>query len=340
MINAAIYGCSAHRLTANEKAFFADSKPYGFILFARNCDSPDQLRALVDELRALSYDRAPILIDQEGGRVARLRPPHWRSYRPAGDFARLYLTDPEAAREAVYYNGRLIAEELAALGINVDCVPLLDVPVPGAHDIIGDRAFGDNPDQVADLASVMCKAMIDGGVLPVIKHIPGHGRAMADSHLELPVVDATLEELEAVDVPPFKALSDMPYGMTAHVQYQALDAEQVGTFSRKVIDYIREVIGFDGLLMSDDLSMKALDGDFASRVVKSMQAGCDLVLHCNGDMNEMKAVASEVPVLSATAMVRHLRAMQLLKKPESLDCQMAQATVETLMQRMEPCSLA
>ncbi|MBI1276427.1 beta-N-acetylhexosaminidase [bacterium] len=340
MINAAIYGCSGLRLTADEKAFFADSKPYGFILFARNCEEPSQLRALVNELREVSYDQAPILIDQEGGRVARLRPPHWRPYRPAGDFAKLYKVDAEAAREAVYHNGRLIAEELAALGITVDCVPLLDVPSPGSHDIIGDRAFGDTPEQVADLAAVMCKAMMDGGVLPVIKHIPGHGRAMADSHLELPVVDASLAELEAVDVPPFKALKHMPYGMTAHVLYKALDAEEVGTFSRKVIGYIREVIGFDGLLMSDDLSMKALAGDFASRVTRSMDAGCDLVLHCNGDMSEMKAVAGAVGSLSPTAMVRHLRAMQLLKPAAKLDCQQAQATVENLMQRMDTCSLA
>ena len=234
--------------------------------------------------------RAPVLIDQEGGRVARLKPPHWHARPPAARFGALYADNPEAAREATYLNARLIAHDLAELGINVDCLPVLDVPVPGAHDIIGDRAFAADPATVIDLGRAQIEGLMEGGVLPVMKHIPGHGRAGADSHLALPRVDASAEELSAPAIlSPSAALTICPIAMTAHVVYDSIDPQRPATTSPKVIrDVIRGEIGFDGLLMSDDLSMKALDGPLAARAKAALFAGCDVVLHCNGDMDEMK----------------------------------------------------
>lgn len=332
-VSAAIYGLCGEALTADERAFFRDADPWGFILFQRNCAGPDQIRALVDDLRALS-GRAdtPVLIDQEGGRVQRLKPPLWRAAPPASDFGGLNARNPAAAREALALNVGLIAAELAALGINVDCLPVLDVPQEGSHDIIGDRAYAKDAAIVATLGRAACEALMAGGVLPVIKHIPGHGRALADSHLDLPVVDAPRAALEAVDFAPFRALRDMPLAMTAHVVYSAIDAENCATVSPTVItDIIRGQIGFDGLLMSDDLSMKALKGGFEERTRASLAAGCDVVLHCNGDMGEMMAIAGAAPPLSGVAAVRAEAALARLKTPQAFDVAAAGARLDVLM---------
>ena len=321
-VNASILGCAGPTLSREEAAFFRDVKPWGFILFARNVESPDQVRALVDALRdTLGRQDAPVLIDQEGGRVARLKPPHWRLYPPGRAYAELAETDPASAREIARLGGRLLAHDLAALGINVDCVPVLDVPDPRGHEIIGDRAYGQTPDGVALLGRAAAEGLIAGGVLPVIKHIPGHGRAMADSHLELPVVDASYEDLDARDFAPFKALSDMPMAMTAHVIYSAIDRKRPATTSKKAVrKVIRGGIGFDGLLMSDDLSMKALSGDFAERARAALAAGCDVVLHCNGDMAEMKAVVAGTGALKGRAKRRAESALaRIVRAPEPFE---------------------
>jgi beta-N-acetylhexosaminidase len=327
-ISAAILGCAGTALLAEEAAFFRDVKPWGFILFRRNIESPDQVRALTAALRAtVGRADAPILIDQEGGRVARLQPPHWKTYPPGRAYGALVANDPLVAREITRLGARLIAHDLTSLGINVDCVPVLDVPDPKGHEIIGDRAYGDTPEQVATLGRAAAEGLLAGGVLPIIKHIPGHGRAMSDSHLELPVVKAKLAELEARDFAPFRVLSDMPMAMTAHVVYTAIDRSRPATTSRKAIKkIIRESIGFDGLLMSDDLSMKALSGDFRQRAKDSLSAGCDVVLHCNGDMAEMKAVMSGVGKLSREAKRRVQAVMsRIVKVPEPLDVAEARA---------------
>ncbi|EKV31411.1 Beta N-acetyl-glucosaminidase [Caenispirillum salinarum AK4] len=302
---AAIFGLAGPRLTDAERAFFADADPYGFILFGRNVETPDQVRALVAELRACVGREAPVLIDQEGGRVRRLKPPHWRDAPSMAPFVALHARDPAAAGRAVSLNASLLAAELADLGIDVDCYPLADVPVAGAHDIIGDRAFGHDPAVVSTLCGHAISGLLAGGVLPVIKHIPGHGRAFADSHLDLPTVDADRATLEATDFVPFKALAQAPYGMTAHIVYTALDPDRPATTSPTVIrGVVRGELGFEGLLMTDDLSMKALTGDFAVRAAESLAAGCDLVLHCNGDMDEMTAVARGCRPLDLDAQAR------------------------------------
>ena len=326
--SAAILGCAGTTLTADEVAFFKDVKPWGFILFKRNIADPAQVRALTAALRdTVGRDDAPILIDQEGGRVARLQPPHWRIYPPGRAYGSLVANDPLTAREITRLGSRLIAHDLLSLGINVDCVPVLDVPDPKGHEIIGDRAYGDTPEQVATLGRAAAEGLLAGGVLPIIKHIPGHGRAMADSHLELPVVKAKLAELDARDFAPFRVLSDMPMAMTAHVVYTAIDRKNPATTSKKAIkQVIRGSIGFDGLLMSDDLSMKALSGDFKQRAKDSLSAGCDVVLHCNGDMAEMKAVMSGVGKLSKEARRRAQAVMgRLVKVPEPFDVAEARA---------------
>ncbi|MET3664529.1 beta-N-acetylhexosaminidase [Caulobacter sp. 1776] len=326
--SAAILGCAGTTLTADEVALFKDVKPWGFILFKRNIADPEQVRALTAALRAtVGRDDAPILIDQEGGRVARLQPPHWRIYPPGRAYGELVANDPLTAREITRLGSRLIAHDLRSLGINVDCVPVLDVPDPKGHEIIGDRAYGDTPEQVATLGRAAAEGLLAGGVLPIIKHIPGHGRAMSDSHLELPVVKAKLLELEIRDFAPFRVLSDMPMAMTAHVVYTAIDRKNPATTSKKAIKkIIRESIGFDGLLMSDDLSMKALSGDFKQRAKDSLSAGCDVVLHCNGDMAEMKAVMSGVGKLSKEGRRRAQAVMgRLVKVPEPFDVAEARA---------------
>ncbi|HXS07857.1 MAG TPA: beta-N-acetylhexosaminidase [Rhizomicrobium sp.] len=331
MRSRAIYGCSGATLTADERAFFRDVRPWGFILFGRNVESPEQVRALVRSLRE-TVEGAPILIDQEGGRVARLKPPHWHARPAASRFGGLHDKDPEAAREATYLNARLIAHDLAQLGINVDCLPVLDVPVAGAHDVIGDRAFARDPATVIDLGRAQIEGLMEGGVLPVMKHIPGHGRAGADSHLSLPRVDADVEELSASDFVTFRSLDLCPMAMTAHVVYDSIDPQRPATTSPKVIrDVIRGEIGFDGLLMSDDLSMQALDGPLEVRTRAALFAGCDVVLHCNGDMEEMKSVASEVKMLEGAALKRAEAALAHLVEPDAFDPQAAEARLAQLL---------
>jgi beta-N-acetylhexosaminidase len=327
-LSACILGCAGPTLSAEEVAFFRDIRPWGFILFARNVETPDQVRKLTDALReTVGRADAPILIDQEGGRVQRLRAPHWKHYPPGRAYGQLAGNDPLLKREITRLGARLIAHDLAALGINVDCVPVLDVPDPAGHEIIGDRAYGQTPDEVAALGRAAAEGLIAGGVLPVIKHIPGHGRAMADSHLELPVVDASYEDLDARDFAPFRVLSDMPMAMSAHVIYTAIDARRPATTTRKVMTgVIRGAIGFDGLVMSDDLSMKALSGDFTERARASREAGCDVVLHCNGAMAEMKAVVKGAGELKGRAAARAKAALaRLARAPEPFDAAEARA---------------
>ena len=324
-VGACILGCAGLTLGREEAAFFRAVKPWGFILFGRNVETPDQVRGLVDSLReTVGRADAPVLIDQEGGRVQRLKPPHWPVYPQGRAYGRL---DPLLRREITRLGARLIAHDLASLGINVDCVPVLDVPDPQGHEIIGDRAYGDTPEAVALLGRAAAEGLIAGGVLPVIKHIPGHGRAKADSHLELPVVEVAFEDLEARDFAPFRVLSDMPMAMTAHVIYSAIDRKRPATTSRKAFRrVIRGAIGFDGLVMSDDLSMKALSGDFRERARASIAAGCDVVLHCNGDMAEMAPAAEGAGALKGRAARRADAALaRIARAPEPLDVEAARA---------------
>ena len=332
-VSAAIYGCAGHNLTEEEALFFSEASPWGFILFARNIDSPAQVLRLTNELRELAgRDDLPILIDQEGGRVARLRPPHWRSYPPGRRYGELYAKSSKEGLEATRLASRLIAAELYAAGINVDCLPVLDLPVSGAHDIIGDRAYGETSEVVSTLGLAAAEGLMEGGVLPVMKHVPGHGRASVDSHLNLPIVETDVKVLNETDFVPFRALAHLPMAMTAHVVYRAIDAANPATTSSKVItDIIRTVIGFDGLLMSDDVSMQALSGSIGERTHKSISAGCDIVLHCNGLMNEMKQVAAETPILVADALRRASAAVDHFALPQEFDEETATARFATLM---------
>jgi len=318
---AAVLGCSGTSLTDEERSFFRDVSPAGFILFARNVDTPDQVRALVDDLRAcIGSEDAPVLIDQEGGRVARLRPPHWPAFPPAGRFGELAHCDRDAAVEAVRLNARCIGGMVRSLGINVNCLPLLDLQQEGAHDIIGDRSFADDPEIVALLGRASCDGLMQAGVLPIIKHMPGHGRARSDTHETLPVVDASHRELSDSDFRPFQALSDMPLGMTAHIVYSALDASAPATTSAVVIhDIIRREIGFQGLLFTDDIGMKALGGPFGGRARAALDAGCDLVLHCSGDMAEMVETVTGCDQLTDQASQRLDTAMALVADFDPVD---------------------
>ena len=316
-MQAAIYGLSGTDLTENERDFFRQAEPAGYILFKRNCCDIEQLRRLNNELRELSgRPELPILIDQEGGRVARMQPPEWPAFPHAEAFAHLYATAPSSAIEATRVNARALALTLRAAGINVNCLPLLDVRQPGASDIIGDRALGEEPMQVAALGRAVLDGMASAGVVGVVKHMPGHGRALVDSHKELPVVTASDEEL-AIDLEPFERLRWAPMGMVAHVVYTAWDAELPASLSPTVIQrIIRERIGFDGLLMTDDLGMHALSGDFGVRAASAVAAGCDIALHCSGDMAEMEAIAAAVPALSAEGEARLSRAMAVTLNEE------------------------
>jgi beta-N-acetylhexosaminidase len=298
---AVVLGCSGECLTASERDFFTAADPVGFILFRRNCSSPAQVRDLVGSLRGcIGRADAPILIDQEGGRVARLRPPHWRRYPSAGHLAS--LPDPAAAR-AVRLGARLMADDLARLGITVDCLPVLDIPAAGADPVIGDRAYGSDPERVARLAGAACAGLLEGAVLPVLKHMPGHGRARVDSHHACPQVETSYEELANTDFAPFRALASMPWAMTAHIVYSAVDPTAPATLSPRVVaEAIRGEIGFDGVLVSDDLSMRALGGGLRERTRQALEAGCDLALHCNGDPGEMEeVVAAARPISPLTA---------------------------------------
>ena len=310
-MQAAIYGFAGPVLSDDERAFFREADAAGYIIFKRNCVDAGQLRALTDELRGIA-GRAdvPILIDQEGGRVARMREPTWPAFPAAEAFDRLYRSAPSSAIEAVRSNARALGLMLRDAGVNVDCLPLLDVRQPGAHDIIGDRALGDQPMQVAALGRAVLSGLASAGVCGVVKHMPGHGRALVDSHVELPVVDADEGEL-AVDIEPFERLRDAPMGMTAHVIYTAWDAERPASLSPTIISrIIRDRIGFDGWLMSDDLGMEALKGDAGERAAGVIAAGCDVALHCSGKMDEMVLVANAVPSMTAEAEARLARAME------------------------------
>ena len=320
-VSAAIYGCAGQSLSEAERSFFSDASPWGFILFARNIENPAQVLRLTSELRELAgRNDLPILIDQEGGRVARFRPPHWRAYPPGRRYGDLYARSSEDGLEAARLASRLMASELYAAGVNVDCLPVLDVPVPDAHDIIGDRAYGETSESVIALGHAAAEGLLEGGVLPVMKHIPGHGRAGVDSHLSLPIVDTEVKTLNATDFAPFRALAHLPIAMTAHVVYSAIDAENPATTSPKLInDIIRTVIGFDGLLMSDDVSMQALAGTIAERTHASIHAGCDIALHCNGDMEEMEQVAAEAPILAGDALRRASAAIDHFGLPQEFD---------------------
>ncbi len=312
MIRACILGCEGPTLGAEEAAFFREARPWGFILFARNVETPEQVRRLVADLReTVGREDAPVLIDQEGGRVQRLGPPHWRRYPPGAAYA---ATGAEMAR----LGGRLIAHDLAALGINVDCAPVLDLPAEGAHAIISDRAFGKRPTEAAVLARAMADGLLGGGVLPIVKHIPGHGRATSDSHEGLPRVEATRHALESWDFQPFRLLSDLPAAMTAHVVYSAYDAVQPATTSKSTIDRaIRGAIGFDGLLISDDLEMKALTGTLRERAEASLAAGCDVVLQCHGGVGDMSQVVSGVGSLEGRAAERSEAALSRMSAPRA-----------------------
>ncbi|GAB2187031.1 beta-N-acetylhexosaminidase [Roseibium sp. LAB1] len=318
MTKAFVSGCAGPTLTRSEIDFFRTEDPWGLILFARNIETPEQVRNLTEAFReAVGRADAPVLVDQEGGRVQRLKPPHWPRYPAPKTYGDLYNRDATSGQRAAWLAGRLIADDLYQVGITVDCVPCLDVRFPDTVDAIGDRALSQDADVVALLGETMANGAMAGGVLPVIKHIPGHGRARVDSHLELPRVEAALSSLESVDFRPFKALSHVSLGMTAHIVYEGIDPDTAGTQSRKIIqEIIRGEIGFDGCLMSDDISMKALGGSFEDRSGKIIEAGCDIVLHCNGDMEEMIAVAKVVPELAGEARRRCDKALSGLQVPD------------------------
>lgn len=328
-----ITGVSGTALTDDERAFLRDQRPWGFILFKRNIETPDQVVRLVEEMRsAIGQPGAPVLIDQEGGRVQRLQPPQWPVYPPGAVFGALYDVDRETGLEAARLSSRLIAADLADLGITVDCLPLADVPVPGADSVIGNRAYGTTPEKVAEIARAVTDGLAQGGVLPVLKHIPGHGRATADSHFRLPTVDTPAAELAKTDFAAFKPLADLPMAMTAHVVFSALDPAQPATTSATIIEQvIRGTIGFQGLLMSDDVSMNALQGSIAERTRASFTAGCDVVLHCNGKLDEMSQVAGEAPELAGMALARADGALALRRTPQPFDRGAARAELERLI---------
>ncbi|HEX3442519.1 MAG TPA: beta-N-acetylhexosaminidase [Pseudolabrys sp.] len=315
-----ISGLSGITATPDERAFLRDARPCGLILFKRNIETPEQVRRLVEDGRAALGTDAPVLIDQEGGRVQRLGPPHWPVYPPGACYSALYDRDPASGLAAARLAGHLIAADLAALGIDVDCLPIADVPVPGADGVIGDRAYGTEPGKVAAIAAAIAQGLQAGGVLPVLKHLPGHGRATADSHHRLPVVDTPRATLEATDFAAFRPLAGLPLGMTAHVVFSAIDAIAPATTSVTMVqEVIRGFIGFRGLLMSDDVSMNALSGTIAERSRAALAAGCDVVLHCNGNFEEMVAVATVAPELSGEAARRAEAALAARTAPEEFD---------------------
>ena len=331
-----ITGISGLELGADERRFIRAERPWGFILFKRNIDTPAQVTSLVRELReTVGSADAPVLIDQEGGRVQRLGPPHWPVYPPGAVFGQLYDITPELGFKAARLSSRLIAADLIELGITVDCLPLADIPVAEADAVIGNRAYGTEPAKVAAIARAVTDGLVEGGVLPVLKHIPGHGRATADSHFRLPTVNTSREELNRTDFAAFQPLADLPMAMTAHVVFSALDSAHPATTSATIISQvIRGVIGFQGLLMSDDVSMNALAGTIAERTRAIVDAGCDMVLHCNGKLDEMRDVASETPELTGKALERANRALASRHQPQPLDRQAARAELEALMNRV------
>ncbi len=330
--SAVIYGVSGTVLTAAERGFLARANPLGFIVFKRNCETPAQVRTLIDAMRtAVGRPDAPVLVDQEGGRVTRFKPPHWRPAPAAGRFARLARRALQEATEATRLNARLIAAELAEVGVTVNCLPVLDLALEGAHDVIGDRAFGGDPKTVTALGGATAAGLLDGGVLPVMKHMPGHGRSLVDSHEKLPVVDADLATLEATDFVPFRALATLPWGMTGHVVYTAIDARPA-TLSPVVIDrVIRGHIGFKGLLLTDDIGMGALPGRLGERTRASLAAGCDVVVHCTGDMAEMVEVAAAAEPLTDAALARAAEGERRRGRPQPIDFSAIAARVDQLL---------
>jgi beta-N-acetylhexosaminidase len=330
-----ITGVSGPDLTAAEREFIRSERPWGFILFKRNIETPPQVARLVEELReSADAPEAPVLIDQEGGRVQRLGPPHWPVYPPGAFFGALYDLDPALGLSAARLSARLIAADLGYLGISADCLPLADVPVAGADAVIGNRAYGTEPEKVAAIARAVTDGLEQGGILPVLKHIPGHGRATADSHFGLPKVDTSKKELERTDFAAFQPLADLPMAMTAHVVFSALDPAHPATTSATIIEQvIRGVIGFQGLLMSDDVSMNALSGSIAERTRAVFSAGCDVVLHCNGKLDEMRDVAAETPELSGKALDRAGRALASRRAAQPFDRQAARAELDAMMSR-------
>ena len=331
-----ITGIAGTELSAAEREFIAAERPWGFILFKRNIDNPTQVAALNRELRdAVGDVDAPVLIDQEGGRVQRFGPPNWPLYPPGAALGRLYDIDSALGLTAAHLSARLIADDLIKAGVTVDCLPLADVPVAGADAVIGDRAYGTEPGKVAAIARAVTDGLEEGGILPILKHIPGHGRATADTHFALPVVDTPENELEKTDFAAFQQLADLPMAMTAHVVFSAFDAAQPATTSAKMIErVIRDFIGFQGLLMSDDVSMNALAGSIAERTRAVFAAGCDVVLHCNGKLDEMHQVARETPELSGEALARAQRALAARKPPQAFDRVAARAELDTLIGRL------
>ncbi len=318
MTRAFVCGCRGTALDPDERRFLREAAPLGVILFKRNIADPAQVLALTNDIRDALGRNAMVLVDQEGGRVQRLGPPHWRRYPPAARFAAVETLEERAA--VIRLSARLMAHDLLSLGIDVDCLPVLDVPVEGSHDVIGDRAYARDPATVATLGRAAAEGMLDGGVLPVMKHVPGHGRAEADSHLALPTVEASLDELRRSDFEPFRRNRDLPAAMTAHVVYRALDPERPATISAKVIgEVVRGEIGFDGLLFSDDLSMKALPGTFREKAEALFAAGVDVALHCNGDMEEAQEVAAVSPLLAGAAARRVARARAAVRAPQNFD---------------------
>jgi beta-N-acetylhexosaminidase len=330
-----ITGVSGTQLSAAEREFIRSERPWGFILFKRNIETPQQVALLVQELRKTAgTPDAPVLIDQEGGRVQRLGPPHWPVYPPGALFGALYDLDRSSGLSAARLSARLIAADLGELGIDVDCLPLADVPVAGADAVIGNRAYGTEPEKVAAIARAVTDGLEQGGILPVLKHIPGHGRATADSHFGLPVVNTSQKELERTDFAAFQPLADLPMAMTAHVVFSALDPVHPATTSATIIQQvIRGVIGFQGLLMSDDVSMNALAGTIAERTRAIFSAGCDMVLHCNGKLEEMREVAAETPELSGNALDRASRALASRRRAQPFDRVAARADLDALMSK-------
>ena len=335
-----ITGISGTELSAAEREFIGAVRPWGCILFKRNVESPSQVTVLIEQLReVVEQPDAPVLIDQEGGRVQRYGPPHWPAYPAGAVFGRLFDIEPALGLLAARLSARLIADDLLRTGVTVDCLPLADVPVPGADGVIGDRAYGTCPAKVAAIARAVADGLEQGGVLPVLKHIPGHGRATADTHFRLPVVDVTRDELEATDFAAFRPLADLPMAMTAHVVFSAIDPAHPATTSATMIaQVIRGSIGFQGLLMSDDVSMNALAGSIAERTRAIFSAGCDVALHCNGKLEEMRDVADHAPELSGEALQRASRALAARRAPVPFDRSAARAELDSLIGRLGTAS--
>ena len=327
-----ITGLAGLTLSANERAFLREASPWGLIVFKRNVSTPEQVTELTRSFRDIVGWEAPVLVDQEGGRVQRLGPPHWPAYPAGARYGALYDRDAAAGLATARLAGHLIASDLRPLGIDVDCLPLADVPVAGGDAIIGDRAYGAEPAKVAAIAGAIAQGLLAGGVLPVVKHLPGHGRARADSHHRLPVVDTDRATLEATDFAAFKPLAGLPLGMTAHVVFSAIDPVAPATTSVTMVrEVIRGFIGFQGLLMSDDISMGALSGPLAARSRAALAAGCDIVLHCNGDLAEMGEVAGAVPELAGVALQRAEAALTQRRAPEEFDLAAARGMFERMM---------